>query len=98
VNVQQHLSEARAHLLAAAKEIEEYIQSPERDGWEVVTPVVAAAFGMDHASMAGAQRLLFELAVDTAVDHVDSVKAAVLKAKHHRKPSMSPSAAARARA
>lgn len=90
MNIQQHLTEARAHLLSAAQEIEQYIQT--HSGWEVATPVVASAFGMDHARMTGADRLLFELAVDTAIDHQDAVKVAVMKTTHHRKPSASPAA------
>lgn len=95
MNLSQHLGEARAHLLAAAADIEQYIKGTEQ-GWEVASPVVASAFGLDHASMTGATRLLFELAVDTAVDHQDAVKAALVKAKHYRKPSMSATARARA--
>jgi len=94
MTIVQHLADARVHLLAASAEVEEYITS--REGWEVATPVVASHFGIDHARLMGCDRLLFELCVDTAIDHQDSIKAAVLKARHFRTPSESPPARARA--
>lgn len=93
MTIRQHLAEARVHLLAASAEIEGYIQN--REGWEVATPVVASAFGIDHARLTGCDRLLFELCVDTAIDHQDAVKVAVMKARTFRKPADSPVARAR---
>ena len=91
MTLQQHLGSARAHLLAAAADVEQYI----KDTGETATPIIASAFGIDFSTLQGAEHLLMCLAVDTAIDHIDQVKVAVMRGKHYRKPSESPSARAR---
>lgn len=98
ITFRQHLNETKRHLLGAAALIEDEVRALDAAGEEVAGPLVAAALGIDFATLQGCDRLLFDLARDTAVDHLDAVKVAVLKTRHYRKPVMSPSAAARARA